>query len=151
MTDSSHPHKSISPHPTGPVGAYWLPTGPTGAGRLPFCATLLRRDCRRSTLLAGLGPRGPPCHQNRRGALSGCRVDVWFSDTARRICTSPTSASLAQIEVFVHMSGKPAPGGGCVANPLNLQGSPLSLTAKPRPPPGRVLWLVARLEMITTG
>ena len=54
--------------------------------------------------------------------------------------------SLAHPAAFVIC--KPAPGGGCVASPLELLVRCVSLTAKPRPFPRRAPWLVARFEMM---
>ena len=59
------------------------------------------------------------------------------------------TASLAHPAALVICS--PAPGGGCVANPLERSVRPESLTAKPRPLLGRAPWLVARFEMMLWG
>jgi hypothetical protein len=74
--------KSPRPYPKEPVGAYKLPTGPQSVGRLTLGATPGRPIGRCSTHLEGHWPRGPPSHQNQRGALSDyCRLEVWLSST----------------------------------------------------------------------
>jgi len=90
MVDPALAHKGASPYPAGPADAHRLPTGPRGMGRLSFCATPsrptgLKSRCwngQCSTRLAGLGPRGPPRRQPRRGALSS--PAVWMSGSPAR-------------------------------------------------------------------
>ena len=123
MTDPVCTRESFRPYPTEPVGAHKRPTGPRGVGRLTPCATPTRHNCRCSTHLVGHWPRGPPHLPVPAGSAvrlqppGGLALQYGRSTVAPR----PHTISLAQFGPLVQRR-TPAPGGGCVASPLDLPG-----------------------------
>ena len=84
----------------------------------------------------GTGPEARPTRQTRRGALSDDRRpgSLALQHGSSPVAPRPHTISLAQ-KGFLVQRRTPAPGGGCVASPLDFESRTSSLTAKPRPEP----------------